>query len=144
MSRTVVSYDDITDSGPPPAKRQKKSGGGGGRGGWKKNSKGQGQHNQNQNQNSKPKEKAGKGEKGRELTHEEIWDDSALLDAWNAATAEYEVSRLFVLSLFRCADDEARLTMDRGRGGRIRMRMRRRGRVCCMSFNSFVLYTHTG
>lgn len=28
----------------------------------------------------------------RELTHEEIWDDSALIDAWNSATAEYEVS----------------------------------------------------
>ncbi|KAF9261910.1 hypothetical protein L218DRAFT_960864 [Marasmius fiardii PR-910] len=26
----------------------------------------------------------------RELTHEEIWDDSALIDAWNAATEEYE------------------------------------------------------
>lgn len=29
-------------------------------------------------------------EEGRELTHEEIWDDSALIDAWNSATAEYE------------------------------------------------------
>ncbi|KAG7090626.1 hypothetical protein E1B28_009728 [Marasmius oreades] len=26
----------------------------------------------------------------RELTYEEIWDDSALVDAWNAATEEYE------------------------------------------------------
>ena len=26
----------------------------------------------------------------RELTHEEIWDDSALVDAWNAAMEEYE------------------------------------------------------
>ncbi|KAF8640454.1 hypothetical protein AX17_000118 [Amanita inopinata Kibby_2008] len=26
----------------------------------------------------------------RELTHEEIWDDSALIEAWNAATEEYE------------------------------------------------------
>ncbi|PFH50707.1 hypothetical protein AMATHDRAFT_3676 [Amanita thiersii Skay4041] len=26
----------------------------------------------------------------RELTHEEIWDDSALIKAWNAATEEYE------------------------------------------------------
>lgn len=30
-------------------------------------------------------------EESRELTHEEIWDDSALIDAWNSATAEYEV-----------------------------------------------------
>jgi hypothetical protein len=29
-------------------------------------------------------------EESRELTHEEIWDDSALIDAWNSATAEYE------------------------------------------------------
>jgi hypothetical protein len=31
------------------------------------------------------------GEESRELTHDEIWDDSALIDAWNSATAEYEV-----------------------------------------------------
>lgn len=31
-------------------------------------------------------------EESRELTHEEIWDDSALIDAWNSASAEYEVS----------------------------------------------------
>lgn len=29
-------------------------------------------------------------EEGRELTHEEIWDDSALVNAWEAATQEYE------------------------------------------------------
>ncbi|KIM52368.1 hypothetical protein SCLCIDRAFT_1164107 [Scleroderma citrinum Foug A] len=28
-------------------------------------------------------------EDSRELTHEEIWDDSALIDAWNSAEAEY-------------------------------------------------------
>lgn len=28
----------------------------------------------------------------RELTHDEIWDDSALIDAWNAASEEYEVT----------------------------------------------------
>lgn len=27
----------------------------------------------------------------RMLTQEEIWDDSALIDAWNSASAEYEV-----------------------------------------------------
>jgi hypothetical protein len=32
-------------------------------------------------------------EENRELTHEEIWDDSALIDAWNAAAEEYEVCR---------------------------------------------------
>ncbi|RDB29369.1 hypothetical protein Hypma_014988 [Hypsizygus marmoreus] len=30
------------------------------------------------------------GDESRELTHDEIWDDSALIDAWNAATEEYE------------------------------------------------------
>jgi hypothetical protein len=34
------------------------------------------------------------GEESRELTYEEIWDDSALIDAWNAATEEYEVHAL--------------------------------------------------
>ena len=32
-------------------------------------------------------------EESRELMHEEIWDDSALIAAWESATAEYEVSR---------------------------------------------------
>jgi hypothetical protein len=27
-----------------------------------------------------------------DLTHEEIWDDSALIDSWNDALAEYKVS----------------------------------------------------
>lgn len=29
-------------------------------------------------------------EQSRELLHEEIWDDSALIEAWDAATEEYE------------------------------------------------------
>ena len=33
----------------------------------------------------------GDGEMSRMLTHEEVWDDSALIDAWESATAEYEV-----------------------------------------------------
>ena len=33
----------------------------------------------------------GEEEESRELTHEEIWDDSALIEAWNSAAAEYEV-----------------------------------------------------
>ena len=33
----------------------------------------------------------GEGEMSRMLTHEEVWDDSALIDAWESATAEYEV-----------------------------------------------------
>ena len=31
-------------------------------------------------------------EESRELTYGEIWDDSALIAAWESATAEYEVS----------------------------------------------------
>ena len=38
------------------------------------------------------------GEESRELTYEEIWDDSALIDAWNAATEEYEVCNLTELT----------------------------------------------
>lgn len=30
-------------------------------------------------------------DESRELTHEEVWDDSALIAAWDAATEEYEV-----------------------------------------------------
>lgn len=29
----------------------------------------------------------------RELTHEEIWDDSALVRSWDEAVEEYKVSR---------------------------------------------------
>ena len=35
-------------------------------------------------------------EESRELTQGEIWDDSALIAAWESATAEYEVSRLMM------------------------------------------------
>ena len=38
-------------------------------------------------------------DESRELTHEEIWDDSALIDAWNAATEEYEVCGHLILYL---------------------------------------------
>jgi hypothetical protein len=43
-------------------------------------------------------EEAEEEEESRELTHGEIWDDSALIDAWNSATAEYEV-RVFWCSM---------------------------------------------
>ena len=35
-------------------------------------------------------DEGGEGEESRELTHEEIWDDSTLINAWEAATEEYE------------------------------------------------------
>ncbi|KAG6332409.1 hypothetical protein ID866_6680 [Astraeus odoratus] len=37
-------------------------------------------------------------EESRELTYEEIWDDSALIEAWNSAQAEYEVGFITVSS----------------------------------------------
>ena len=41
------------------------------------------------------------GEESRELTHDEIWDDSALIEAWESAAAEYEVCLLRILRLSR-------------------------------------------
>ena len=42
------------------------------------------------------------GEESRELTYDEIWDDSALVDAWNAATEEYEVRSCCISHLRVC------------------------------------------
>lgn len=39
-------------------------------------------------------------EESRELTHNEIWDDSALIDAWESAAAEYEVRAIVSFSCF--------------------------------------------
>lgn len=66
-SRPIVSYDDITppfdasrQKSQPPAKKRKRH-----------------------HKKAQPTE-------GRELTHDEMWDDSALIDAWDAAMEEYE------------------------------------------------------
>ncbi|KNZ80013.1 hypothetical protein J132_07979 [Termitomyces sp. J132] len=103
--RTLVSYDDITLPyqtsppqsplhKPPPVKKRK----------WNnKNSKGR-NHNDTRSTDSHQKHTNDIGqvsssfkmtidtefEEGRDLTHDEIWDDSALIDAWDAATEEYE------------------------------------------------------
>lgn len=105
--RPVVSYDDITlpyhqtppqpqrpySPKPPPAKKRK----------WNKKVKGR-NHDSTQslhissNGTQDPPfasvvmevEEEDVDEEGRDLTHDEIWDDSALIDAWNAATEEYE------------------------------------------------------
>ncbi|KAF9443621.1 hypothetical protein P691DRAFT_764119 [Macrolepiota fuliginosa MF-IS2] len=91
-SRPVVSYDDITlpydapEKPLPPQKKRKRS-----------------------NTNSAPKKPPhhwddpaadqdqedmddddNDNEESRELTHEEIWDDSALINAWDAAMEEYD------------------------------------------------------
>ncbi|KAF7306285.1 hypothetical protein MIND_00419400 [Mycena indigotica] len=96
MQRPVISYDDITlsyddseptkpaavASSPPKASSSKKR-----------------KWNNNHNRNKKPPQAPVKQEPeyddeddpdSRILTAEEIWDDSALIDAWNAATEEYE------------------------------------------------------
>jgi hypothetical protein len=69
-TRALVSYDDITlpyqQTKPPPKKRKKN------------------QHK------SASEEGCEEEDESRELTHEEIWDDSALVNAWEAATEEYE------------------------------------------------------
>ena len=40
------------------------------------------------------------GKKRKHLSHEEIWDDSALLNSWDAALQEYQVlSTVFTLQL---------------------------------------------
>ncbi|KAK0221563.1 hypothetical protein IW262DRAFT_1459809 [Armillaria fumosa] len=63
--RPIVSYEDIAstpDSQAPPAKRRK---------------------------TSKRKSNRAACREEEELTHDEIWDDSALIDAWAAANEEY-------------------------------------------------------
>lgn len=84
--RPIVSYDDITlpyddasasasvhaPPSQPPAKKRK-----------------------NNNQSAQPVENE---EEEEALTHEEIWDDSALIDAWNSAQEEYAVRVLFIFT----------------------------------------------
>jgi hypothetical protein len=105
--RSVVSYDDLEQlttspaPGPPPAKKRKRQ--------------------QNKRRSLGPQkfvhwdEPAEQHEMSftdhdyvgshrgqtadvdsRELTHEEIWDDSALIGAWDAAMDEYKVCQMFM------------------------------------------------
>ncbi|KAF7340263.1 hypothetical protein MVEN_01945200 [Mycena venus] len=99
MSRTVISYDDITapyvqpdpqpssnsPSGPSQSKKRK----------WSNHKSGQSRANKNKNtangNGKQVEEEAGDDEEdadSRYLTQEEIWDDSALIDAWDAAMEE--------------------------------------------------------
>lgn len=69
-TRPLVSYDDITlpyQPTKPPSKKRKRN------------------HEKSVSEQANEEE-----EESRELTHEEIWDDSALVNAWEAATEEYE------------------------------------------------------
>jgi len=71
-SRSLVSYEDITEPYVVPTKKRKR------------------------NKRSAPPRPVEENEtlddtaQSRELTHEEIWDDSALVEAWDAAIEEYE------------------------------------------------------
>ncbi|KAH9938958.1 uncharacterized protein BXZ73DRAFT_44026 [Epithele typhae] len=103
--RPIISYDDIT---PPPAKKRKTA---------PNYRQGQGQYGGRQGPphqavqhwddpgiqgpqmpyedaplitTTMQKEEEDEEDESRELTHGEIWDDSALIDAWNSAAAEYE------------------------------------------------------
>lgn len=73
-TRSLVSYDDITlpyqPTKPPPPKKRKKF--------------------QQKSEAFPDTNDCEEDEESRELTHEEIWDDSALVNAWEAATEEYE------------------------------------------------------
>lgn len=97
--RPLVSYDDLTDNKfqesdnvtfPPKKKRRTN------RNSNKKNSHSATVQNHSQRDRtavaSKPTNSThGLREESRQLTREDIWDDSALIDAWNAAAEEYEV-----------------------------------------------------
>lgn len=100
--RPLVSYDDIASqapthesltnsaSGSPPTKRRKYKGG-------KRGGSSQRNHHEDNESESRgpPRKKPRKDyvfkEESRQLTHEDVWDDSALIRAWDAAVEEYEV-----------------------------------------------------
>lgn len=75
-TRPLVSYDDITlpyqPTKVPPKKRKRNQ-----------------QNSVSEEAFADPNDRE-EEEESRELTHEEIWDDSALVNAWEAATEEYE------------------------------------------------------
>lgn len=111
--RPVISYDDITPtqpgtafqvgpqapSGHPPLAKKRRTN--------QRPANGRQQYSQhwddpgNQAQRMSYDEGVGmagddlengeEGEESRELTHEEIWDDSVLVNAWDSAMAEYKV-----------------------------------------------------
>ncbi|KXN86140.1 hypothetical protein AN958_10442 [Leucoagaricus sp. SymC.cos] len=92
-SRPVVSYDDMTlpydapskrTNSHPPSKKRKRNN-------HKKQPAQPTQHWDNPvPAQDADEEEAMDNEESRVLTQEEIWDDSALIDAWNAAMEEYE------------------------------------------------------
>jgi hypothetical protein len=57
----------------------------------------------------------------RVLTVEEIWDDSALINAWNTATEEYEVFPVVLTPSLSFINNLFRLIMDQASGGKKNM-----------------------
>jgi len=101
--RSIISYDDIASEAPqdlkdtrsPPKKRRKNNynNNRGGGSGTQQRHGGGGYIRQQQGGERNPSyEKAELEHSGsRDLLYEEIWDDSALIKAWDAAAEEYEV-----------------------------------------------------
>jgi len=101
LMRSVVSYDDLEQiataptPGPPPAKKRKrqnkiKSLGPQKFAHWDEPVENHDVSFANHDYASDSEEETMDVE-SRELTHEEIWDDSALIEAWDAAIDEYKV-----------------------------------------------------
>ncbi|KAJ7171652.1 hypothetical protein C8R43DRAFT_874906 [Mycena crocata] len=97
MQRAVVSYDDITlPYSPEPPRASSSNASQSKKRKWSNHNQKSDQQ-QAQNKNTKPppveepvEDDDAEDADSRYLTSEEIWDDSALIDAWNAATEEYE------------------------------------------------------
>jgi Survival Motor Neuron, Gemin2-binding domain len=101
--RPLVSYDDIAtpiqenpplNGGPasPPKKRRRTNyRAGQKRGGHRTQSREEDHDDEGEASPKKARKSYGLQEESRQLTHEEVWDDSALIRAWDAAVEEYEV-----------------------------------------------------
>jgi len=112
LMRSVVSYDDLERvttmpaSGPPPAKKRKrqqnrrKSLGSHKFAHWDEPGENHDVSFTNQDYADDPEDETVDAE-SRELTHQEIWDDSALVEAWDAAMDEYKVCRNLILLISR-------------------------------------------
>jgi len=109
--RSIVSYDDLEQitaptPGPPPAKKRKrqqnkrKSLGPQKFAHWDEPVENQDVSFTNHDYASDLEDEAIDAE-SRELTHEEIWDDSALIEAWDAAIDEYKVCHNLLCLILR-------------------------------------------
>ena len=99
--RQIISYGDIaSDVAPTLCQHSSNSAQNRGKGSTYTNSQERPTSSTNassshpQHKNSIRRQKPDEQWENRELTHEEIWDDSSLIQAWDAAMEEYEVSAL--------------------------------------------------